>query len=315
MSKFTLLTQRNPHPATVPLFCQDGFFFNDEHLYQQSSYPLYVITAVNQTTQRADARCSFFVKAEGAVSPGAAPFGSVEFANTLPDAVLRQVLTAMVEQAKSAGSLTLRIVNYPHCYAPEQAERLTRLLSRHGFVVKANHPTFFLSVTDEPFRANLDPSERRRLQKCQRADFRFEHWPDPDLGVVTSFLTETRRQQGYHLSIPAEPLTDLMQRFPDRFGVFVVNDGPTVIALTITVRIRHDILYNFLPASRPDYHGFSPMVMLTDGLFTYCRREGIRLLDLGLSLDGDRQPKPSLMRFKRNLGARESPKLVFEKLL
>lgn len=97
--------------------------------------------------------------------------------------------------------------------------------------------------------------------------------------------------------------------------VFTVRDGAQLAALTVAVRVRSDILYNFLPASPLAYRPFSPMVMLLDEVVAYCRRQNIRVLDLGTSLDGDHQPKASLMRFKRNLGAQESPKLIFEKRL
>ena len=83
----------------------------------------------------------------------------------------------------------------------------------------------------------------------------------------------------------------------------------------MAIRVRDDILYNFLPASNPSYYAHSPMVMLMAELFGYCQRHRIQLLDLGTSLDGNQQPKPGLMRFKRNLGVRESPKLTFEKVL
>jgi lipid II:glycine glycyltransferase (peptidoglycan interpeptide bridge formation enzyme) len=106
-----------------------------------------------------------------------------------------------------------------------------------------------------------------------------------------------------------------LHTFPDEFRVFVVNDQSRITALSVVVRVRDDILYNFLPASHPDYSTFSPMVMLIGGLFTYCQHQGIPLLDLGVSLDGTGQPKPSLIHFKRNLGAQVSPKLTFEKSL
>jgi hypothetical protein len=131
--------------------------------------------------------------------------------------------------------------------------------------------------------------------------------------AVTAFLVSTRQQQGYALTLPPDRLGQLLRTFPDQFPVFVVSDGATLAALTVAVRVRADILYSFLPASSTDYHTYSPMVLLTDGLVSYCQAQHIRMLDLGVSLDGDRQPKPSLIRFKRNLGAQESPKLVFEK--
>lgn len=316
MVGYAVLRFQRSHPLAVVPFYRPGFFFNNpEHLGQQSQQPCCTIIALNQTTQQVEARCTFFVEAGRAVSPLAAPFGSVEFAETLPEPVLQEVIEALIGEARAAGCHTLHLVNYPNCYAPNQAERLTHQLIEQGFQVGENNLNFYVEVTDAPFEAGLHRSERRRLQKCRRANFQVEHWPQPDLSVVTSFLDDVYQRQRYQLPLSLDYLADLIQQFANEFLVFVVKDGDTIAALTVAVRVRDDILYNFLPASHPDYRLFSPAVMLTDSLFTFCRQQGIRLLDLGVSLDGNRQPKPSLMRFKRNLGARESPKLVFEKQL
>lgn len=314
MRDYIILRQQSPLPAAIPIFSQPGFFFNNaEHICQQSSRSFCVISALNQATGQADARCTFFIKPDCAVSPAAAPFGSIEFVQTLPDSVLNDVVDALIGEAKPTGVPTFQLVNYPHCYAPEQARRLTAQLVQRGFRVVAANPTFFLPVTENTFENTIDASERRRLRKCQRAGFWFTHWCRPDIGAVTSFLIRTRRQQGYNLTLSPERLYHLIQTFPNQFPVFVVRDGPMIVALTVAVRVRHDILYNFLPASDPDYYTHSPMVLLIDGLFKHCQQKQIRLLDLGVSLDGNHRPKPSLMRFKRNLGAQESPKLIFEK--
>ena len=315
MPTYRILRQSDLPISLDQPFFQDGFFFNTpDHLHQQGGQESRTVTALNQTTNRTEARCTFFVQSDKAVSPVAAPFGSVEFIRTLPDAVLSGVIDALIDEACATGTPTLRLVNYPHCYAPEQAHRLTNHLLQRGFRVAAANQNFFLPIASDPFESTIDASERRRLRKCRRAGFRFEHWCRPDVDTVTSFLATTRHRQGYRLTMSTERLNELLRHFPDQFSVFVVKDGPALAALTVTVRVRADILYNFLPASSPNYHAFSPMVMLTDGLFGYCQQQQIRLLDLGVSLDGEHQPKPSLMRFKRNLGAQESPKLTFEKV-
>jgi hypothetical protein len=54
------------------------------------------------------------------------------------------------------------------------------------------------------------------------------------------------------------------------------------------------------------------MVMLINHLYQYSQHEGINVLDLGSSLDANQQLKPSLARFKQNMGAVPSPKLTFE---
>ncbi|GAB4039641.1 GNAT family N-acetyltransferase [Spirosoma gilvum] len=314
MDSYRILLQHNPHFFEIPRFHQDGFFFNEiAHLRQQTDGHFYLLSAVNQATQQAEVRCAFFNRPDQVVSPAAAPFGSIEFAETLPDPVLDSFLEQLLASARLLKSSVLRLVNYPDCYAPQQASRLTAKLFRHGFRQVTTNQNFYLPVGTRTFEELIRPAERRRLRKCQRANFRFHHWTNPAISDVVNFLTETRQQQGYRLTLSPERLAELLHNFPDKFLVFSVTDGPNLAALVITVRVRQDILYYFMPSSHPDYRAFSPMVMLMDGLFTYCQRHHIRLLDLGVSLDSAHNPKPSLMRFKRNLGAQESPKQVFEK--
>ncbi|CCH55853.1 hypothetical protein BN8_05146 [Fibrisoma limi BUZ 3] len=315
MTPYVIVKQYNPQLWDIPVYAQPGFLFNEgTHLRQQEG-GFHLITALNQVTRQAEARCALFTRAEQVVSPGAAPFGSVEFTKALPEAVLDGLVQTIQETAQESGLRTLRLVNYPHCYAPEQASRLADTLLAQGFRLIGADQNQFLPVGAGSFERAIDPSERRRLMKCRRAGFRFGHWECPAIDEVLSFLQTTRQQQGYRLTIQPERLTHLLATFPDQFPVFAVWDGDCLAALAVAVRVRADILYNFLPASHSDYRTYSPMVMLTDGLFAYCQHHQIRLLDLGISVDSDRQPKLSLMRFKRNLGALDSPKLVFEKAL
>ncbi len=249
-----------------------------------------------------------------AVSPVAAPFGSVEFAEHLPDPVLSRFLHKLVEIARSLGLNALRLVNYPHHYAPVQAERLTRQLRQNGFRLTHAYQNHALRIGSDAFIQTIHASERRRLRKCHRAGFVTQQWLMPDIGAVIRFIAETRQQQGYQLTIEPERLAGLLRQFPGDFPVFAVHDGSALAALTVAVRVRADILYNFLPASSPASRTFSPAVLLTECLYVYCQQHSIRLLDLGVSLDNDRQFKPTLARFKERLGATPSEKLVFERV-
>lgn len=316
MANYVFLHQENPTLSEIPQFHGPRFFFNEyAHLQQQPAEKFILLSALNQETQQAEARCAFFIRADEACSPAAAPFGSIEFSETLPDAVLNKFLFELTAAARDEGAKKLRIASYPQCYAQQQADRLIKGLSAHNFDQKFVHPTYYLPIGDHLFDNQLVPAERRRLQRCRRTGLQFDRRPSSDVADVINFIQETRQQKGYPMSVSSSRLTELCQQFPDQFVAFTVTDGSRLAAVTITVRVRHDILYNFLPASHPDYQMLSPIVMLTDGLFTYCQKQTIRILDLGVSLDANKQPKPSLMRFKRNLGAQESPKSTFEKIL
>ena len=314
MRQYEMILQHEPSRGLIPPFSEAGFLFNTyEHLQHQQKEGVYVLSAVNAVTRLADARCAFFVQSGKAVSPVAAPFGSVEYASIFPPEALGLFIQTLIRAVRSAGAVSLRLVNYPACYAPELAGRLAQELLTNGFAVVETHQTFYLPVSNMPFDVNLVPAERRRIIKCLNAGFHVSQWPSPDKTAVINFLVEMRRQKGYALTISPERLADLFQTLPTQCAVFTVMDGDTIAALTITIRVRHDILYSFQPASNPDYDAFSPMVLLTKGLYAYCQQHQIGLLDLGLSLDNNRQIKPGLARFKRNLGAQESPRLVFER--
>jgi hypothetical protein len=316
VTTYTIHSQISPALTDILPFDQPGFFFNEGvHLVQQRNVPFHLLTVRQSSSQRVVARCAFFVENDKAISPGAAPFGSIEFTEDLPENVLTNFIDQIFSEAKAAGCQTLTLTHYPYCYAPIQTDRLLTALQASGCLVAEILPTFYLPTTDSSFEQRMTPSEFRRLQKCQRAGFRFVHWQQPDPVTVVNFLHDTYAQLGYQLSLSPERLTHLLVTFSDQFLVFTLHDGNQLIALTVTVRVRHDILYTFLPASLPSYNAFSPMVMLLNGVYAYCQREHISLLDLGVALDNARRPKAGLARFKRNLGAQESPKYVFSKHL
>ncbi|GAB3023620.1 hypothetical protein GCM10027185_22720 [Spirosoma pulveris] len=316
LTDYTFLIQPTPRPADMPTFCRRGFFFNEYvHLRQQHDGLFYLISAVNRFTQEAEARCAFFLNPTTLISPAAAPFGSIEFIETLPTCALNAFISVLIETARKLGCTRIRLVNYPRCYAPLQTDRLLSVLAEHKFVVVESHPTSFLPVRDQSFADNLVPAARRRLRKCREAGFTFAHQQTPNVSEVVGFIQNNRQQLGYPLPLEPDQLMRLLESFPEQFDVFTVTHGPALAAIVITVRVRHDILYTFLPASDPAYHAFSPMILLINGLHEYCLKQGIQLLDLGMSLDASRQLKPNLLRFKRNLGMLESPKFTVERTI
>lgn len=291
----------------------DGFFFNDlDHLDQQTDNTIHRLALQNAITGNADVRCAFVLRGDIAISPIAAPFGSIEFTKNISPYELGDFVAALIEKARLTRCRRLRLVNYPHCYAPRHIHRLIYVLAERGFDIINNTPTFYLPVGGNSLLERMDAQERQRLRKCQRVGLVASHWANPSIPTVLDFIRESRLQRDYPLTISIDYLSRLLHRFPEQFPVFVVREGQNITALCVCVRVRHDILYTFLPASSANYQEFSPMVMLIDHLYQYSQYEGINILDLGSSLDTDQQLKPSLARFKQNMGAVTSPKLTFE---
>lgn len=301
--------------ADTHVFSQPGFFFNEPAHLRQQGNTAHTVLAVNQLTGCIDGRCTFFQHDQQVVSPLAAPFGSIEFVPDLPDTVLVELIQRLIKLAETAGATSIRLVNYPGCYAPEQTTRLLHQLARHGFRTTAAYENFHLTVSQQPFEQRIVSAEQRRLRKCRAAGFRFAQWFPPDIFAATTFIERIHQQRNHAQTIAPAQLTELIQTFPNRFPLFGVWDVGRLIALLVAVRVSPGILYYFLPVSDPAYDAYSPMVLLIDGLWTYCQQQSIALLDLGVSLNSDRTPKPSLMQFKRNLGAQTSLKTTVERLL
>jgi hypothetical protein len=295
-----------------PIFA-DGFFFNNpEHLSQQTNGAIHQLSLQNALTGQADIRCAFAIRGEVAISPIAAPFGSIECRETISPVALGEFVDSLLQKVRLMGCERLRLVNYPHCYAPRHMHRLVYTLAEQGFNIIKNTPTFYLPVHNDSLTKRMHAQERQRLRKSQRAGLNPSRWENPCIPTVVAFIRQSRHQQGYPLTISMDCLSRLLHQFPEQFPVFVVCDGETIAALCVCVRVRHDILYSFLPANQADYQSFSPMVMLIDYLYQYSQHTGVDLLDLGASLDAQQQHKPSLAQFKQNMGAITCPKLTFE---
>jgi len=286
--------------------------------YQAKNYKTYtfVLTDLAQTQA-----LSFFhlfvsklpqVSPSIATSPARASFGSFEMQAQLPFQKLDYFISKIIQFVKSQGIDGLQIKQFPDCYAPAAAQLMADALGQNGFEVVFQAQNQHLDVSNLPFEAHLHPSEKRRLRKCLRAGFGFEEWPNPDLPTAFGFIEQNRRDLGYPMTFDFATMAEWFALFPDNYRVFCVKDQHQIAALTLAVRLGSGVLYNFCPADRLQYRSYSPTVLLNAGLYHYCQQNQLGILDLGVSTDTNGQQKASLVRFKRNLGAQTSQKVVFK---
>lgn len=318
---YALFHVENPLPEQFPAFYRDGFLFlQPRHLLNQPCRPLHYFALINSETGFADARCAVFVRDGWAVSPCAASFGSVEFKEDVPDEEINRLIDELVTHSKkllaSGNHLPvrgIRLVNYPDIYLPNQAYRLQKLLLARGFTVAHEELNQHISVTSLSFTEHLHAPERRRLRKCEKAGFTAQICEKPDVDELIAFIEKARIRKRLPITIQSKDLANLLANFSDFCPVFTVRDNNQLIAFCLGIRITSDILYYFLPADHEDYQQFSPSVMLIDSLYNYCQQQQISLLDLGISTSKSIRNE-GLIRFKKQLGAVESSKFIFEKV-
>jgi hypothetical protein len=285
-------------------------FHNPFHVLLQNGSEVYVCYIENKNS--IEGRVYVFLDKGEAKSPYKMAFGGFEFSEHLPYKQIDEWVEFLMDFCKKKLSKSLQITSYPFSYAPEQSHILTQIFLHKGFEIIQSEITHYLPITNNPFIEQLHPSEKRRLQKCKKANFRFELLENYQISEVHQFIQACRERKNFPMSMTLEALSQTIQAFPEQYLVFAVKDKDKIVALTVAIVINANILYNFYPADSPDCLSFSPTVMLIEGLYEFCQKENFTLLDLGISTDKG-LANEGLIRFKKNLGAKSALKLSFLK--
>jgi hypothetical protein len=242
-------------------------------------------------------------------SPFRAPFGGAEFSEATTEATLVLFWEAICEKAREKGLKGISVVAPPECY-DSKIQRQHQALLQAGFEIQTTELNYHLPVEHE-FKSFLHTSEKRRLQKCEKAGFTYGPEYATDYREIHRLIAACRLRKGFPLSMNEVDFENMFARFPDRYVVFTVRDQGTLIAAAVGVKVRSDILYNFLPGDHPDYLSYSPVVMLNGGMYEYCRQYGIGIYDLGIATAGGVRNE-GLIRFKEHLGGQCTPKYSYQ---
>lgn len=262
----------------------------------------------------AQASLCFHVKNGVASSPLRAPFGSVEACGDISPRVLHDFLGFVEDGLKTHGVREVLIKSPPRAYSEELIALWETFLLNRGFTVSAAEVGTVLPVTDIPFTTHVAHAQALRRNQAKSAGLSFQLLPSGTMEQVYPFIASCHREKGYHLSITGEQLCQASGRFPERYILSAVFDNDHMCAAAVSVRVKQDILYNFLVNHEKRFNTLSPPVLLMEGLYDYCRENGIRMLDLGTSaLEGE--PNFSLLDFKMRMGGKPTSKLSFHKII
>jgi hypothetical protein len=290
-----------------------GFLYNTfNHISQQSDNQGFTFYLLQLKSQSVVAKFSGYLSDNQFVSPARAPFGGLEFDSNLNLEVLHWFWQQIEQFLQKHLVKTIQIKSYPAAYAPDNSAHISHLFLQNGFQIIQTDLNYHLNISLLGFENYLHPNEIRQLRKCKKANFSFELWQNPDLAFVHQFIETARTRKGYPMSLDFLAFQDLFARFPADFQVFRVKNQSEIIALTVTVRVNENILYNFYPADEAKYLNFSPLVLLHQGLYDYALANRYQILDLGIATENT-EPNFGLIQFKRKLGCKVSLKLSFRK--
>lgn len=312
MQNYQILIHKNLQ-ENLYQFNFSTFLFNEpSHLVSQNSDNYYTFFLQNTKKNYVEARWTIFIEENQATSPLRASFGSIECNPKIDLEALYFFIKEIEVFLVKKNIESIFIKNYPFCYAPESSQILTHIFHSFDYQILHTELNQHINLNIENFLTNFHTSERRRLKKCQKLGFIFQKNESPNLEDVYNFVKKARVRKGFPISLPFHIFSDLFVNYPDKYSVFEVLFKDKIIALTVTVEINQEILYNFYPADNAEFLAYSPQVLLYYGLMKYAQKEGYKILDLGISTNKSKA-NFGLLKFKQNLGGEISLKTVFYK--
>jgi hypothetical protein len=247
-----------------------------------------------------------------ATSPRKAPFGSIEFSDTVPVQALFDFYAQIEFSLKKKGIKKIKIKNPPDAYSNQNAALRNTLLFNEGFGATAAELSSLIHVDSANFDDKIESWEKRKLNQAKKAGLRFHEEPATAIESVFNFIQNCREERSQSLSMSLADFMNMWTACKKHIVVFSVLKEEELAAASISIRINKNILYNFYSAHPKKFDSLSPVVMLKKGMYTWSLKNAITLIDLGTSaLFG--KPNFGLLDFKMRIGGVLSSKLSFEK--
>lgn len=255
---------------------------------------------------------AWFEKQQEGFSPVRAPFGSISTTGEWPNQVhISELIKKLEADGIRQKIKSITITHFPNAYQPEFSLLLLNCLRSEGFSIQNQELNFHLDVK-EGFKKNLRRSERWKLNKAHREGYYFKKCHPPNWDIAFPLLQNSRERKGYALSMTRDELEAVFAQFPEYYSVYGVFHRSHCVAIGITIRVSPQIEYVFYTADDIQHRKRSPVVLLHEGIYKECQKNGVTLLDLGTaSLKG--VVNSGVATFKRNLGGIASLKNSFQK--
>ncbi len=237
----------------------------------------------------------------GISAPGELSLEQIEFFADAIEAVLR-----------ADGAARLQIVMPPASHDLALHAKCFNVFARRGFTVVAQEINYDLAVTAEPLCARMDYGNRKRLNKCLREGFAAVRLDAGQYESAYLLIAANRRRKGYPVTMDFPAIMVMVDRFGDRMRFFGVRREGMLAAAAVCIAVSTRVMSVFYWGDAEGMQEYSPVVPLAAAIYEHCQAEGFSILDTGIGTEAG-EPNHGLIRFKRSLGFRESPRLTMGK--
>ncbi|RNI31205.1 GNAT family N-acetyltransferase [Rufibacter latericius] len=299
---------------TLPPFSFDFFLYlQPKHVALQAGPDWRMFVLLNTQTNQIDGVAHFFRDADTAFSPWRAPFGGLQLHPAVPQETSAAYLHYLHQTLQQLGITQIKWLQCPDAYAPKSSAWLRTQLPVLRYHVQHDQLNHHIEVSGNNFAAQVHPSAKRRLLKCQKAGFTFRQETLEELPEAYAFLKQCRLEKQKPLSLSLPQLSRYFELFPDRYFLFTVRRGAELAAVGVAVLVAKKILNHLYPASPTRFNEYSPSVLLNAGLYAFCQEHQISMLDLGVSAPATESEEAytGLITFKERLGGIPTRKPTF----
>jgi hypothetical protein len=247
-------------------------------------------------------------------SPLRGTFGGFEFAQALRVESIEGFVAGVERYLLEAGARTIEIVEAPADLNPSTSASLYNILARRGYAVTHPELDCLLTVDAVSLLRKAKHSRRKSINKCRREGMRAMELEPTLARQVYDVIAANRGRRGFPITMTYEAVQQMVAAFPERMVFFGTFSGEEMVASSICIRVNPNVLYVLYWGDLAGWDKFSPVSLLAETIYDYARKNGYRLLDLGISTK-DGVPNYGLLNFKHDLGCQESLKLTFVKRL
>lgn len=240
-----------------------------------------------------------------------ATFGGFELDLSSNSEDINEFIIKIISTAKQEAVRKIKITLPPEVYLSRNPQ-VREVLMNNGFETIQSDINQHILVSNTSYRQLIAYNELKKLKKSEQKGFSFRQLNRSHLSQAYRLISENRIRKGFPVSMTFQTLDNMFMKLPDFYHLFGVYNEDKLIATAVSIRISQSSIYNFYHGDEEEYRVFSPVVMLLDGIYGYCQRQGIKILDLGISSE-EGKLNSGLYKFKKNCGAQTSSKDVVSK--
>lgn len=291
---------------------KEHLFNQEEHRFSQTTEGWESFYWLDETNQQVLISWHVYIHQNEALSPFRATFGGPDFDRNVSLKNLTAFISEVNKLLRKKAVNQLDVILAPQGYHLEIFSKTFQAFSENGFEVNYSKIHSFIDISDDDYQSMVHRSAKTKLNHGLKMNFTVQHGDIRNLQEVYRVLAQNRAEKGRELSMSHRALEALIKQLPYAFLLTSLKHEGKVIAASISIRVTHEVLYVFYFGHLAEYNANSPVVSLMKGLYDYCQKERISILDLGTSAT-DNGTDHNLLDFKRSLGATSGLKVSLKK--